>query len=206
MLKVAYEEGLRIIEDQVAELDSMRQRSVQFLAFVGSATAFLAGSGLGGTYDRGPAFFVLAGLASLVSAIAIALASFVLLSLVPRRSGSTDREQTTQETALGSDPSESPVPPPAASGRSKFRIERAVFNFQVDPSTLVLRWIEPEMGATEAWFFKHLALHYGEKAAENEPLLDTIRRWYWLFIAFASAQVVLWAMVVWVFAAPVART
>ena len=115
-----------------------------------------------------------------------------------------ETEQTTETDKSGSSRSEISGPTPTASKRSKLKLERAVFNFQVDPTALVVDWIEPELGATEAWFFKHLALHYGEKAAENEPLLDTIRRWYWLFIAFASAQVVLWAMVVWIFAAPVA--
>lgn len=84
MYRVAYEEGKRTVDDQVAELDSMRQRSVQFLAFVGSATAFLVGSGLSAP-TRGPLFLALALLASLLSIASILLVLCVLLTVVFRR-------------------------------------------------------------------------------------------------------------------------
>jgi hypothetical protein len=41
MYKMAYDEAKRLVDDQVAELDGIRQRSVQFLAFIGTGTAFL---------------------------------------------------------------------------------------------------------------------------------------------------------------------
>jgi hypothetical protein len=46
MYKVAFEESVRALKDQVEELSAIRQRLVQYLAFVGAATAFLVGSGL----------------------------------------------------------------------------------------------------------------------------------------------------------------
>jgi hypothetical protein len=86
MYKIAYEEGKRLVDDQLAELDGMRQRSVQFLAFVGSATAFLVGTSLGrvGTSPGlayGIVALVLAIVASLAAAVAIVLVVFILLAL-----------------------------------------------------------------------------------------------------------------------------
>jgi len=79
MYKVAYEEGKRLVDDQLAELDSMRQRSVQFLAFVGSATAFLVGTGLT-TPTRDTWFFILASSATFLSLSAILMVLAVLVS------------------------------------------------------------------------------------------------------------------------------
>ena len=86
MYKIAYEEGKRLVDDQLAELDGMRQRSVQFLAFVGSATAFLVGTSLGRVdTSAGLAYgitaLVLAISASLAAAVAIILVVFILLAL-----------------------------------------------------------------------------------------------------------------------------
>lgn len=50
----------------------MRDRAVQFTAFVGAATAFLVGTGLSGTH-RGVTFYVLASVASALSALLILL-------------------------------------------------------------------------------------------------------------------------------------
>jgi hypothetical protein len=58
----------------------MRQRSVQFLAFVGASTAFLVGTGLKSP-SRDGTFYVLAACASVCSLISVVLAVFLLLSL-----------------------------------------------------------------------------------------------------------------------------
>jgi hypothetical protein len=57
--------GKDALDDQVSELDSMRNRSVQFLAFVGSATAFLVGTSLNGAVPRGPGFGITGALGTL---------------------------------------------------------------------------------------------------------------------------------------------
>lgn len=59
MYKVAFEESVRALKDQVDELSGIRQRLVQYLAFMGSATAFLVGSSLGAA-DRDGVFYGLA--------------------------------------------------------------------------------------------------------------------------------------------------
>lgn len=46
LYKVAFDESVRTLEQQTSELSAIRQRLVQFLAFVGTATAFLVGTSL----------------------------------------------------------------------------------------------------------------------------------------------------------------
>lgn len=78
--ELAREEELRRLDGQRAEVDAMRQRTAQYLAFVGAATAFLAGTGIK-TPDRDAAFWWLAGSASMLSLAAIFLAVSVFLAL-----------------------------------------------------------------------------------------------------------------------------
>lgn len=77
LYEVAYDEAKRTIDDQSAELSNVRQRAVQYLAFVGTATAFLAGavvkSSLGGF-----AYYTLAICASLLSFASIILVAWML--------------------------------------------------------------------------------------------------------------------------------
>jgi hypothetical protein len=70
MYRVAYEQGIRTLDDQAAEIDGMRNRAVSFMAFVGSATAFLVTTTLRSA-DPGVPFFVLASIATLSVAWAI---------------------------------------------------------------------------------------------------------------------------------------
>src|SRR5664280_1806938 len=72
LYRIAYEEGKRALDDQVDELNGIRGRAVQFTAFVGSSTAFLAAVGLRTGPDRSWLFYVLAGVASALSLFAIA--------------------------------------------------------------------------------------------------------------------------------------
>ena len=91
LYKLAYEEGKRTVDDQLAELDSMRQRSVQFLAFVGSASAFLVGTSLKAT-DRSPAFYVVAIAASAMTLLTVALClSMLIAARLPLASGGTEK-------------------------------------------------------------------------------------------------------------------
>lgn len=81
LYKLAYEEGKRTVDDQIAELDSIRQRSVQFLAFIGTATAFLVGTSLK-LPTRTLAFYVIAVLASLLMLASVALCLSLLIASV----------------------------------------------------------------------------------------------------------------------------
>lgn len=79
LYKLACEEGKRTVDDQLAELDSMRQRTVQFLAFVGSATAFLVGTGLHAV-SRNSGFYAVASIATLLSALSVILCLSILVA------------------------------------------------------------------------------------------------------------------------------
>ncbi len=73
LYRVAYEEARRALDDQTAELENMRGRAVQFLAFVGVGTAFLVGAGLGAVKDRDKdmIFYALAASATAVTLVAV---------------------------------------------------------------------------------------------------------------------------------------
>ena len=82
MYKLAYEEGKRTVDDQIAELDSIRGKSVQYLAFLGAATAFLVGTGLSYA-DRSKGVFVTAAVATMLSGLALSLCLSILTASRP---------------------------------------------------------------------------------------------------------------------------
>ncbi|WP_146082094.1 hypothetical protein [Rathayibacter sp. AY1A3] len=88
MYEDAYSEGKRTVDDQVAELESMRQRSVTFVAFVGSATAFLVGTSLAAasSTDRDAAFFIWSWIATATSGATIFALVGVLLAVTFKKS------------------------------------------------------------------------------------------------------------------------
>ncbi len=79
MYRIAYEQGLRTLDDQAAEVDGMRARAVSFMAFIGTATAFLVGTTVR-TAPPGlsPAFVTVAVIATGL----VAWATFQLVLLV----------------------------------------------------------------------------------------------------------------------------
>jgi len=100
LYKLAYDEGKRALQDQFTELDTMRQRSVQFLAFVGSASAFLVGTSLRAT-DRSVVFYILAIGASITTLLTIALCLALLTaSRLPRARGVEEWSLNLSSSAL----------------------------------------------------------------------------------------------------------
>lgn len=79
--RIAYLEGQRTLDDEQDELRGMRDRAVNFTAFVGAATAFLVGTGIQHV-SKDALFYALASIASLLSVMLIAL---LLLLLVPSK-------------------------------------------------------------------------------------------------------------------------
>lgn len=156
MYKLAYAESQRTLDDQTKELDSMRDRAVQFAAFVGAATAFLVGTGLLAAHKDIP-FYILAGAASTVSAIWILL---LFLLLNPSR--------------------------------------RKLWGYRMSSTVLIEKWIESDVPEpTEANFLRQLTRAYERKRESNEAVLSSLRRLYRWFIVAGSAQVTIWAAVVW---------
>lgn len=82
LYKAVYEEAKRGLDAQSAELDSLRQRAIMFLAFVSSATAFLVGTTLDAGGVRNGTFRSVAIWATAVSAAAIVAA---VATVVPWR-------------------------------------------------------------------------------------------------------------------------
>ncbi|OBI82706.1 hypothetical protein A9X00_07095 [Mycobacterium sp. 1245805.9] len=93
MYKVAFEESVRALKDQVDELSNIRQRIVSYLAFVGSATAFLVGSSLNAPGSRDDLFFFLASVGTAFMGITIGCAT-VLLRPKFTKIGATASAQT----------------------------------------------------------------------------------------------------------------
>lgn len=82
MLRLALEEGRRLLDAQMSELDGIRQRLVQFLSFVGTATAFLVGAGLSTAHKDG-AFSSVAIIGALLFMAALYLALSILRGTHP---------------------------------------------------------------------------------------------------------------------------
>jgi hypothetical protein len=159
MYRIAYQEGQRALDDQQDELKGMRDRAVQFTAFVGAATAFLVGTGLHPVH-RDATFYALATTASVLSGILILL----LLALLR--------------------PS-----------------NRKLWHYRLSAQSLITGWIETEVPPPgEAHFLKSLAEKYDQMRVQNEELLGSLRTWYRWLIVVGTAQVTMWAVLVWVYA------
>jgi hypothetical protein len=86
LYKIAFDESVRTLKQQNEELSAIRQRLVQFLAFVGTATAFLIGTSLrpeeGSTaVTRGPEFLPLCSAGTVAMVVTLGL---TLVLLYPR--------------------------------------------------------------------------------------------------------------------------
>jgi hypothetical protein len=186
LFKVAYEEGKRLVDDQVAELDSMRQRSVQFLAFVGSATSFLVGTSLPGTTSLTSGQRVVAASATVLSFGSIILVALILLSLVWGSRGTSSAAET--------------------GGQSKPRFlqrivpARVQWHFRLDPLRLVTEWPKAkavQQSKTEMTYYGALAKQYSSMSTRNKPALRTLRTYYWMFICATALQVTAWSSLAW---------
>jgi hypothetical protein len=78
LYRTVYEESQRTLDDQNDELTEIRQRVVQFVAFVGAATAFLVGTSLRAS-SKDAVFYWLAAFATSLSCFTLALVVCVLV-------------------------------------------------------------------------------------------------------------------------------
>lgn len=78
LYRLAFEESRRTLDDQIDEVNGIRQRVSQYLAFVGTASAFLVGTGLGHG-NRTGTFYAIAITGSIVSLCALSAGLRVLL-------------------------------------------------------------------------------------------------------------------------------
>src|SRR4051812_4074570 len=84
LYKVALEEERRLLDRQRGNLDNIRARTLQFLAFIGASTAFLAGSSLNADTGKTPLFMTGAILGS-VTWVAMMLAAYAVVTARPLR-------------------------------------------------------------------------------------------------------------------------
>ena len=156
LYRIAYLESQRALDDQQDELKGMRDRGVQFTAFVGAATAFLVGTGLHPTH-RDASFYFLAGVASALSVVLILL---LLRLLIPSSS--------------------------------------KLWHYRLSAKALIAGWIETDVPPpTEGHFLKALAEKYDQMREENEGLLGWLRISYRWLIIVGTAQITMWAALVW---------
>lgn len=72
------------------------------------------------------------------------------------------------------------------------------WNYRLSAESLITGWIETEVpGPSKAQFLRALALTYDEMRTANEDLLGPLRTAYRWLIIVGSAQVTLWAALVW---------
>ncbi|WP_343910602.1 hypothetical protein [Nocardioides aquiterrae] len=82
LYRVAYDQGLRTLDDQRDEFNAARGRAVQFMALVAAATAFLVGTGLNSsTTNRDGTFYAVAIAATALTVLALVS---LFLTLSPR--------------------------------------------------------------------------------------------------------------------------
>lgn len=202
MFKAAYNEGRSSVDKQYSALNATRTRSVQFMAFVGSATAFLVGSAVSGTVQRSVGFYLVLILATLISVAALVFLILILLSIVrkPVLDGVEDVDRD-------ADPSvEKPEVKrggrgPEVDHRARRKWGRAEWNFLVAPKVLVNDWISPSINpSTEADFYRDLALHSQKQLDDNDDYMIQVDRWYHIFVILATIQIVAWVIVAWMFA------
>lgn len=182
LYKVIYDESVRLLSDQLQELAAFRTRTVQYLALIGTATAFLVGTGLSGGH-RDDGFFVLAGIASAAFVVTLLYGMQVLTGVVHQKPWFTTKS-----------------PEELACAKKKWHTPRLNFYFSARAlSTLADNPIE--VGKDKyygvAAMLKKLALDAEKYHDENERLIDILKHAYQLCILSGFFQLLLWGAVAW---------
>lgn len=167
--KAAADVGRLAVVDQVSELDAIRTRSSTFLAFVGSATAFLVGTAVKGSDGNPSPGFVIAGL---VGTVALAALLVVFTSVMI---GST-RWYWPKEQMLWDS---------RQSGR-----------MYADWLHGDLANAAPD---TPIAFYRHLANQYELQFNSNRIYLTTIRNRYLALVVMGFVVLVTWGVAAWLF-------
>lgn len=181
LYKLAYDEGKRALTDQLDELNGMRTKAVQFIAFVSTATAFLAGFGLRNT-DRTLWFFLIAGAASALSLMAI---FYLARILSPRiRNLSPKLRRWVPKIFL---------PKGLPDG------EQLGVSFTIEANVIMDDWIRGrELPRRCEWVLLEEITHsYVALVEGNKPLVDQIRRNYGRMIVLGALGVITWAGLAW---------
>lgn len=168
----AYQEAKRSVDAQMSELDSMRARAISFVAFVGSATAFLIGSSLKATEGVGvrpEGFYFFSSVATILSALTVVALIGLLLTLVPW----IDEDK-----------------------RRRFGLVR--WNFRMSATQIMKNWVEPK-SIPKSHYFRSMALVYDRSAEKNMKPLRGMRTLFAVVLVCGSLQLVAWSALLWTF-------
>ncbi|HEX8004186.1 MAG TPA: hypothetical protein VF519_15970 [Mycobacteriales bacterium] len=192
LYRIAFDEGRELLADQLAELSALRGRAVQFLAFVGTGSAFLVGTALGGKRDQ--LFYSVAGIGSTLSVLTVVVAVHLLLGLTYTRSSAIPPAD------LSSRPNSHATTKQHLATSVRQRIPRKKilhWSFRFHPSPLV-KWIDAEVGRpTETQLLKALTLRQQALYEVNEAALNSVRLLYVTLISLGSLQLALWGTLAW---------
>ena len=197
--RLAYEEGKRALADQTDELNGIRNRAVSYMAFVGSATAFLVGTGLKAAH-RDAWFYSLAVLASAASLSTLALISLVLSPYGPRkRAGKSPTTDSPPALKPGQAGEATPLTKQDLKlARQQEKADRQ-WSLSLSPRTLVEKWISGrDVPPTESMMLQRLALTYDDMIVHNDHLLSRLRLRYVNLIVAGGFAVLVWAWLVWI--------
>ena len=185
--KTGFEEGQRAVDAQLSELESMRNRSLVFLAFTGTVTAFLIGTSLR-SQDVTGWFYALAGAATGLWVLALLLCLSLLVApvrfltmLAPWRWWRPTPEKKEEE-------------------------EKTVMHwqFRMSARSIVARPNpvcdeKVRRPSSQADIYQALAWVLEGMREYNAVRLVVIRRRYWAFIAVATIQLMLWTALAWMY-------
>jgi hypothetical protein len=77
--------------------------------------------------------------------------------------------------------------------------KKELWNYRLSPKLLIQGWIETEVPVpSKAQFNKELARVYDDMVMKNETVLGTLRTAYRWLIVVGSAQLMVWAALVWI--------
>lgn len=179
--KTGFEEGKRAVDAQMSELESIRTRSMMFLAFIGAATSFLIGTSLGAA-TVSSWFFVLAVPATGLWLLTLILCLAVLMAPLRMRSLFTPWKW-----------------------RSNPKLMVMNWQFRMNALSIISR-PNPKPGTegigrpdSEADVFQALALRLQGMWQYNDAQMEKIRHRYWLFVVTGTVQMMMWTVLAWLY-------
>ena len=197
--RLAYDEGKRALADQTDELNGIRTRAGSYMAFVGSATAFLVGTGLKAA-DRDAWFYALASVASTASLLTLVLIALVLDPYRPRKTRNF-LKNLRQRRLIGREANDDGTSLTKQQQKSARRERRAESQWwlSMSPRTLAEDWISgPDRRPTESMMLHKLALKYDEMLVHNDELLSGLRHRYVSLVVAGGVALLLWGWLVWI--------
>jgi hypothetical protein len=179
LYKTAYDEGKKALTEQLAVVNNLRQRAVQYMAFVGTATGFLVGTSASflprpaGSWSE-PALPVVTGFGVVsILLLVLILVGFVwiFVPMTPKSERKKDRR-----------------------GPQFAKWQRGIGSGQ-----LVELWIDPEVGGKDPIaYYRELAIDYGDFHEQNDRYLLQQTSMFVLLLVVGALSLFGWVLIVWI--------